>query len=64
VLNTRLTADSKDFGIRLVLADFYLGQKKYDPAIAEYTRLVAERPTNTDLRKFLDTSVTPSGCRL
>ena len=46
VLNTRLTADSKDFAIRLVLADFYLGQKKYEPAIAEYTRLVAERPTN------------------
>jgi predicted Zn-dependent protease len=46
VLNTRLTADSKDFAIRSILADFYLGQKKYDPAITEYTRLVAERPTN------------------
>jgi predicted Zn-dependent protease len=46
VLNARLKADSKDFAIRSVLAGFYLQQKKYEPAIAEYTRLVAERPTD------------------
>jgi len=46
VLNARLSGDPKDFAIRSVLADFYLEQKKYDLAIAEYTRLVAERPTN------------------
>ena len=46
VLNARLKADSKDFAIRSVLAEFYLEQKKYDPAIAEYTRLVTERPTD------------------
>jgi cellulose synthase operon protein C len=45
-LNTRLKADPKDFAIRLILAGFYLEQKKYDPAIAEYTRLGAERPTD------------------
>jgi predicted Zn-dependent protease len=44
VLTARLKADSKDFVIRSVLAGFYLEQRKYDPAIAEYTRLVAERP--------------------
>ena len=26
------------------MAGFYLEQRKYDPAIAEYTRLIAERP--------------------
>ena len=46
VLNARLKADSKDFAIRSVLAGFYLQQKKYEPAIAEYTRLVAARPTD------------------
>jgi len=46
VLNARLKADSKDFAIRSVLAGFYLEQRKYDPAIAEYTRLVVERPTD------------------
>jgi putative PEP-CTERM system TPR-repeat lipoprotein len=46
VLNTRLKADAKDFAIRSILAGFYLEQKKYDPAIAEYTRLVAEHPTD------------------
>jgi predicted Zn-dependent protease len=46
MLNARLNADPKDVAIRLVLADFYLEQKRYDPAIAEYTRLVVEKPTN------------------
>ena len=46
VLNARLKADSKDFAVRSVLAEFYLEQKEYDPAIAEYTRLIAERPTD------------------
>jgi putative PEP-CTERM system TPR-repeat lipoprotein len=46
VLNARLKAEPKDFPIRLVLAGFYLDQKKYDPAIAEYSRLVAERPAD------------------
>ena len=46
VLNARLKADPKDFAIRSVLAGFYLEQKKYDPAIAEYARLVAERPAD------------------
>ena len=46
VLNARLKTDPKDFAIRSVLAGFYLEQKKYDPAIAEYARLVAERPAD------------------
>ena len=46
VLNARLKDDPKDVAIRSVLADFYLEQKNYDLAIAEYTRLVAENPTN------------------
>jgi putative PEP-CTERM system TPR-repeat lipoprotein len=46
VLTARLKADPKDFAIRSDLAGFYLEQKKYDPAIAEYTRLVTERPTD------------------
>jgi Flp pilus assembly protein TadD len=44
VLNTRLTADPKDIAIRSRLASLYLEQKKYDDAIAEYTRVVAEGP--------------------
>jgi len=46
VLNARLKADSKDFAIGSILAGFYLEQKKYDLAVAEYNRLVAERPTD------------------
>jgi cellulose synthase operon protein C len=46
VLNARLQADPKDFAIRSVLAGSYLEQKKYDPAIAEYIRLVTERPAD------------------
>jgi putative PEP-CTERM system TPR-repeat lipoprotein len=42
VLNTRLKADPKDMAIRSRLASLYLEQKKYDDAIAEYTRVVAE----------------------
>jgi len=46
VLNARLKTDPKNFAIRSALAEFYLEQKKYDPAIAEYTGLVADRPTD------------------
>jgi predicted Zn-dependent protease len=46
VLTARLKADPKDYAIRAVLAGFYLEQKKYDAAIAEYGRLVAEQPAN------------------
>src|SRR4029077_2708895 len=46
VLNTRLQADPKDFAVRSALASLHLDQKKYDNAIAEYTRVVAERPTD------------------
>jgi len=46
VLNARLKADPKDIAIRSRLASLYLEQKKYDDAIAEYTRVVAEPPAN------------------
>jgi Flp pilus assembly protein TadD len=46
VLNARLKVDPKDFAVRSILAGSYLQQKKYDQAIAEYTRLVAARPTD------------------
>jgi cellulose synthase operon protein C len=46
VLTDRLKADPKDVAIRAVLAGFYLEQKKYDAAIAEYGRLIAERPAD------------------
>ena len=46
ILNTRLKDDPKDFAIRSVLAGFYLEQKKYDNAVAEYARLVTERPAD------------------
>jgi predicted Zn-dependent protease len=46
VLTTRLQADPKNFAIRSALAGFYLEQKKYGPAVAEYTRLVTDRPTD------------------
>src|SRR5439155_21270898 len=46
VLNTRLQAESKDVAIRSALASLHLDQKKYDNAIAEYTRVAAERPTD------------------
>ena len=51
VLKTRLRADPKDVAIRSILASLYLDQKKYDDAITEYTRVVAERPA--DARQFL-----------
>ena len=44
VLKTRLTTDPKDVSIRSALATFYLEEKKYDEAMAEYTRVIAERP--------------------
>jgi len=44
VLNTRLQADPKDVAIRSALALLYLEQKKYDGGLAEYARVVAERP--------------------
>ena len=46
VLNARLNADPKDLAIRSALAGFYLEQKKFDPAIVEYTRLIDERPAD------------------
>jgi putative PEP-CTERM system TPR-repeat lipoprotein len=46
VLNTRLKADPKDFAVHSVLAGFYLEQKKFDVAMTEYMRLVAEHPTD------------------
>src|SRR5439155_12219020 len=46
VLTARLKADPKSVAIRAVLASFYLEQKKYDAAIAEYGRVVAERPAD------------------
>ena len=47
VLTARLKADPKNYTIRTALAGFYLDQKKYGPAIAEYTRVVTERPTDS-----------------
>jgi putative PEP-CTERM system TPR-repeat lipoprotein len=44
VLNTRLQADPKSVEMRSALASLYLNQKKYDHAIAEYARVVADRP--------------------
>ena len=46
LLNTRLQADSKDIAIRSILASLYTDQKKYDEAVAQYTRVVAERPAD------------------
>jgi predicted Zn-dependent protease len=46
VLSTRLQGDPKDIAIRSTLASFYLEQKKYDNALAEYARIVGERPTD------------------
>jgi putative PEP-CTERM system TPR-repeat lipoprotein len=46
VLNTRLQADPKDVAIRSALGSLYFEQKKYDDAITEYTRIVAEQPTD------------------
>ena len=42
VLNTRLKVDPKDTAIRSWLAFLYLEQRKYDDAITEYARVVAE----------------------
>ncbi len=44
VLTDRLKAEPNDYTIRAILAGFYLEQKRYDAAIAEYGRLVAEHP--------------------
>jgi predicted Zn-dependent protease len=46
VLNTRPQADPMDVAIRSSLAFLYLEQKKYDDAIAEYTRVVADHPAD------------------
>jgi tetratricopeptide (TPR) repeat protein len=46
MLNARLKANPTDVASRSALASFYLEQKKYDDAIAEYTRVVAERPAD------------------
>ena len=45
-MNTRLQADPKDVAIRSRLASLHLEQKRYDDAITEYTRVVAERPAD------------------
>jgi predicted Zn-dependent protease len=42
VLNARLKVDPKNIAIRSRLASLYLEQKKYDDAITEYARVVAE----------------------
>jgi putative PEP-CTERM system TPR-repeat lipoprotein len=44
VLNTRLQANPKDVTIRSALASLYIDQKKYDDAIVEYGRVIAEQP--------------------
>lgn len=44
VLNIRLQAEPKDLPIRLGLASLYLQEKKYGDAIAEYMRIIADRP--------------------
>ena len=44
VLNTRLQADPKDVVVRSALASLYSDQKKYDEAITEYARVIAEHP--------------------
>ena len=46
LLTARLKADPKGYAIRAALAGFYLEQKKYEAAIAEYRRLVAEHPAD------------------
>jgi predicted Zn-dependent protease len=46
ILNARLKVDPKDFAVHSVLAGFYLEQKKFDVAMTEYTRLVAEHPAD------------------
>jgi putative PEP-CTERM system TPR-repeat lipoprotein len=48
VLNTRLKAEPTNIPIRSALAAFYIKQKKYDEAVAEYTRVLAEHPTDAD----------------
>ena len=46
ILNSRLQTDPEDFAILSALASLYLDEKKYDDAIAEYSRIVSERPTD------------------
>src|SRR4029077_6735348 len=46
VLTARLEADPKDYTIRAALAAFYLEQKRYVAAVAQYGRLVAEHPAD------------------
>ena len=41
-LKPRLEANAKDFALCSVLAGFYLDQKNYDAAVAEYAQLVAD----------------------
>jgi tetratricopeptide (TPR) repeat protein len=48
VLNTRLQADPKNGATRSALGSLYIVQKKYDDAIAEYTRVVAENPADAE----------------
>jgi predicted Zn-dependent protease len=46
VLTARLKVDPSEVATRMVLAGFYLQQKKFDAAIAEYNRLAAELPAD------------------
>ena len=47
VLNSRLKMEPKDLVIRSTLASIYLDQKKYDNAIDEFTRIIADYPANS-----------------
>ena len=46
MLNARLKSNPTDVATRSALALFYLEQRKYDDAIVEYTRVLAERPVD------------------
>ena len=45
-MNNRLQADPKDVAVRSTWPPSISTQKKYDDAIAEYTRVVAEHPAD------------------
>jgi putative PEP-CTERM system TPR-repeat lipoprotein len=46
VLYARLQTDPRNAAIRAALASLYLEQKKFEDARAEYTQVVAQRPTD------------------
>ena len=45
-LEDPIQVEPKDVLVRSALASLYLEQKNYDDAIAEYTRVISERPTD------------------